>query len=239
MAIQTRLIEYKHGDALLEGFLAWDDSLANPQAAVAIAHAWGGRTDAECDKAIEIAKLGYVGFAIDMYGKGVTGSSVEENRALMGKLSSDRPNLQKRIAIAIDVLAQQQEVDAEKIAAIGYCFGGLCVLDLARSASTVKGVASFHGIFTAPGNTQGNTITAKVLYLHGYNDPLAPPESIIDLANEMTEAGADWQLQAYGNTYHSFTNPTANSPEVGNIYNPKADKRSWLAMQNFLEEVFS
>lgn len=239
MTIQTRLIGYTHGDTLLEGFLAWDDTITTPRPAVAIAHAWGGRTEAECTKAIDIAKLGYVGFAIDMYGKGVTGATVEENRSLMNNLLSDRSILQERINLAVDTLAEQTEVDSKNIAAMGYCLGGLCVLDLARSGSSVNGVISLHGIFSAPDNTKGNKITAKVLCLHGYNDPLAPPESIDELAKEMTEAGADWQLHAYGNTLHSFTDPKANNVEMGSLYNPDAHKRAMASYKYFLAEVFS
>lgn len=239
MAIKTRLIDYVHGDLSLEGFLAWDDAVDTPRPAVAIAHAWGGRSAFEEGKAVRLAEQGFVGFALDMYGKGVRGSNPEENAGLMAPFLEDRPLLQARINEAIGVLRLQPEVDAGRLAAIGFCFGGLCVLDLARSGSDVLGVASFHGLFGAPGNTAGNRIGAKVLCLHGYDDPMVPPQSVLDLAAELTDAGADWQLHAYGNTLHSFTNPNANDPGMGAVYNAAADRRSWAALLDFLGEIFA
>jgi dienelactone hydrolase len=237
MTVQTRTIEYSHGDSLLEGFFAWDDEQDTPRPAVAVAHAWGGRGEFEQGKAIRLAELGYVGFALDMYGKGILGSGPEENTALMAPLMEDRKLLQDRMHLAIDVLRQQQEVKAESVAAMGFCFGGLCVLDLARTGSDVRGVASFHGLFMPPGNTGGTPISAKVLCLHGYDDPMAQPQSVLDLASELTAAGADWQLHAYGNTVHSFTNPAADDKAAGTAYDASADRRSWATLQDFLGEV--
>jgi dienelactone hydrolase len=135
-------------------------------------------------------------------------------------------------------LRAQNEVDASNTAAIGFCFGGLCVLDIARTGEDLAGVVSFHGLFPAPGNTEGNTVKARVLALHGWDDPMAPPQSVIGLATEMSAMNADWQLHAHGNTMHAFTNPDANDPEMGTVYNAKADRRSWQAMTNFLDELF-
>jgi dienelactone hydrolase len=239
MAIQTRLIEYRDGELLLEGYMAWDPAHSGPLPAVAIAHTWAGRTPFEEGKAVELAEQGYVGFAIDMYGKGVRGSSPEENTALMTPLMQDRAVLQRRINTAVSVLRQQAEVDPKRVAASGYCFGGLCVLDLARSGSDVCGVVSLHGLFGAPGNTGGTPISAKVLCLHGYDDPMAQPQSMLDLASELSAAGADWQVHAYGNTVHAFTNPEANNPEMGAAYSALADHRSRQALLNFLEECFA
>lgn len=239
MPIQTRLVEYQQGDQLLEGFLAWDDSITGPRPAVAIAHAWGGRSEFEQDKAVKLAELGFVGFALDMYGKGIRGSSTEENVALMTPLMEDRPLLQQRMAAAVATLRGQPEVAPAKVAVMGYCFGGLCALDLARTGSDVRGVVSFHGLFNAPGNTIGNRIEAKVLCLHGYADPMAEPASMLALATELTEAGADWQVHAYGNTVHAFTNPAAGDAAMGTVYNASADHRSWTALLNFLGEVLA
>ncbi len=239
MTIQTRSIEYTHGDTVLEGFLAWDDAVTGPRPAVAISHAWAGRSAFECDKARKLAELGYVGFAIDMFGKGVLGTSVEENQALIAPFLENRALLQARIKLAVEVLREQPEVDASKVAAIGFCFGGLCVLDLARSGSDVQGVISFHGLFYPPGNCEGTKITAKVLCLHGYDDPMATPDQMLGLAKELTDAGADWQVHAYGNTLHAFTNPEAADPDFGTVYDASADARSWASMQNFLGEVLA
>lgn len=239
MTIQTRLVDYRHGELTLQGLLAWDDARAGPRPAVAICHTWAGRTEFEEGKAVALAELGYTGFAIDMYGKGVRGANPEENSALMAPLMQDRAMLQARIGAAVAVLREQPEADPARTGAIGFCFGGLCVLDLARSGSDVNGVASFHGLFGAPGNTAANRISARVLCLHGYADPMAQPRDMLDLAAELTAAGADWQIHAYGNTVHAFTNPEANNPDMGTIYNAVADRRSWAALRNFLEEIFA
>ena len=239
MTVQTRLIEYRHGESLLEGFLAWDDASIGPRPGVAIAHAWGGRGEFEKNKAVKLAEQGYVGFALDMYGKGVLGSGPEENTALMAPFMEDRVLLQQRMNLAVSVLREQAEVDPDRVAAMGFCFGGLCVLDLARSGSDVRGVASFHGLFTPPGNTAGTPITASVLCLHGYDDPMAQPRTMLDLATELSEAGADWQIHAYGNTVHSFTNPAADDKAAGTAYDEKADRRSWATLGDFLQEVLA
>jgi len=130
------------------------------------------------------------------------------------------------------------EVDENQVAAIGFCFGGLCVLDLARISAPLLGVVSFHGLFTAPGNTEGNVTSARVLALHGLDDPVATPDSVVALGKELSALGADWQVHGYGGTQHAFTNPAANDTERGTVYDAQADKRSWIAMKNFLAEQF-
>tara|TARA_R110001599_G_scaffold353231_1_gene590986 strand:- start:64825 stop:65544 length:720 start_codon:yes stop_codon:yes gene_type:complete len=239
MTIQTRYIEYSLNDVVFEGLLAWDDELSGPRPAVAIAHTWAGRGAFEESKAVELASCGYVGFAIDLHGKGVLGEGAEECAALMAPLMADRALLQQRIGTAISVLREQPEVDPASAAAIGYCFGGLSVLDLARSGSDVRGVVSFHGLFSPPENTSAKKIKAKVLCLHGYDDPMAKPEAMVALAAELTTAGADWQIHAYGNTVHAFSNPAADNPQMGTVYSEPADRRSRQALMNFLQEIFS
>ncbi|WP_317928972.1 dienelactone hydrolase family protein [Halioxenophilus sp. WMMB6] len=239
MAIQTRTVEYNDGGVLLEAYMAWDDSIAQPMPAVAVSHAWAGRTEFEDNKAEYLAQLGYVGFALDMYGKGVRGSSAEENAALMTPLVQNRAALQQRIALAIEILREQPEVDADKVAAIGFCFGGLCVLDLARTGAEVSGVVSLHGLFMPADNLPSPKISAKVLCLHGYDDPMVPPEQVNALASELTAAGADWQIHAYGNTKHAFTNPQANDDAAGTVYCPVAERRALISMENFLAEIFA
>ncbi len=236
--IQERLVEYEHAGAQLEGFLAYDDVEVGARPGVMVVHAWAGRSEFECDKARALAELGYVGFAADLYGKGVLGSSTEENAGLMQPFLQDRALLQSRLTTALVTLKSLPEVDNDRIAAIGFCFGGLCVLDMARTGTDIKGVASFHGLFGAPGNTAGTKIKAKVLALHGHEDPMVPVDAVVELEKELTEASADWQIYVYGNALHAFTNPAANNPELGAIYNKNADKRSWQALLNFLDELF-
>ena len=232
-----RTIEYAHNGTLLEGFMAWDEGSDGARPGVLVSHAWGGRGDLECDKARQLAGLGYCGFALDLYGKGVRGSGPEENGKLMQPLLQDRAMLQERMGIALATLRAQAEVDAGRVAAIGYCFGGLCVLDLARSGSDVRGVVSLHGLFSPPGNTQSNQISAKVLALHGHDDPMVPIEAVQALEAELTEAGADWQIHVYGHTMHAFSNPGANSPAMGTVYNAEADRRSWRSTVDFLSDI--
>ena len=238
MSIQSRLVEYRDGDVLLEGLLAWDDAIDGARPGVLVSHAWSGRSDFEDGKARKLAGLGYVALALDLYGKGVRGNSVEENSALMQPFIEDRAMLQRRLLLALRTLRQQDEVDASRVAAIGFCFGGLSVLDIARTGEELAGVVSFHGLLGAPGNTTGNAIRAKILVLHGWNDPMAPPEHVVELSKELSAMGADWQLHAYGNTMHAFTNPDANDTSMGTVYNAVADRRSWIAMRNFLDELF-
>ena len=239
MSIQTRLIEYEHGDSLLEGLMAWDDTSNGPRPGIMVSHAWAGRSEFEEDKARQLAELGYVGFALDLYGKGVRGGSPEENGALMQPFLDDRSMLQERLLLSLNIMREQSTVDTSSAAAIGFCFGGLCVLDLARTGEDLAGVVSFHGLFYPPGNTTGNTIKAKVLALHGWDDPMATPDQVLALAAELSAMSADWQIHGYGNTMHAFTNPLANDPTMGTVYNRSADKRSWVTMKNFLAELFS
>jgi dienelactone hydrolase len=227
------------GDTVLEGLLAWDDALQGARPGVMVCHAWAGRSDLENDKAIELARLGYTGFAMDLYGKGILGGSTEENANLMQPFLDDRQMLQARLLRSLQTMRDQIEVDDANVATIGFCFGGLCALDLARTGEQLAGVVSFHGLLGSPGNTGGNTISAKILVLHGWDDPMAPPDAVVALGEELTSMGADWQLHGYGRTLHAFTNPQANDPGFGTVYSAVADRRSWQAMKNFLAELFA
>lgn len=238
MAIVENTVVYMDGDTALEAFFAFDDNIYGKRPAVLISHAWGGRDDFVADKARKLADLGYVGFALDMYGKGVLGFNKEENAKLMEPFMADREKLQQRMKVALNTVKQLPWVDDQKIAAMGFCFGGLCVLDLARTGADLRGVVSFHGLLNSPDNTQGIKIKAKVLALHGCADPMGLPEQVLAFQEEMTRAEADWQFVSYGNTLHAFTNPIANDPEFGTVYQADADRRSWQAMQNFFTEIF-
>ena len=165
--------------------------------------------------------------------------SVGECQINANPLSTTGKKLQKRITAALRTIELLPWVDDSKIAAMGFCFGGLCVLDLARIGADIKGVVSFHGLLGAPENTHGTKIKAKILALHGHDDPMVPPEQVLAFQQEMTQAGADWQFVTYGNTMHAFTNPMANNPGFGTVYQADADRRSWAAMKNFFTEIFA
>ncbi|EED33148.1 dienelactone hydrolase family protein [gamma proteobacterium NOR5-3] len=200
MAMQEIYLDYDVAGATHQAFVAWDDALPGPRPGVMIAHAWGGRSEFEEDKARWLAQQGYVGVAIDMYGKGVRGSSPEENAALMTPLVEDRAELQARMLAAYAVMQALDTVDTSRCAAMGYCFGGLCALDLARVGTQIAGIISIHGLFIPAPNTAHKAINAKVLCLHGYDDPMADPASMLALATELSAAGADWHVHAYSGT---------------------------------------
>ena len=229
---------YTDGDTICEGYVAMPAGVG-PHPAVLIAHNWAGQTDADNGVADRLAALGYIGIAIDVYGQGVRGEPMGDNSGLMGPWMADRAGLQRRLLAAVEAVAAHPAVDSARIAIIGYCFGGLCALDVARSATQhVKAAVSFHGVY-APTGLAAQPMTAKVLVLHGWDDPMTPPDATVALARELSAAGADWQIHAYGGTMHAFTAPGANNPAGGVMYSADADRRSWQAMTNFLGEVFA
>lgn len=239
MTIQTRALQYTVGEHIFEAQMAYDDAASGPVPAVLVCHAFRGREAFECERAQRLAELGYVGIAIDVYGEGKTAASVEAAYALMTPLVEDRLELGRRLQAAIATVAAQAEVDAAAMAAIGYCFGGLCALDLARANAPLLGVVSFHGLLSGTADLTATAIQPKVLVLHGWDDPMVPPQQVLDFTEEMTAAGADWQLHGYGGTVHAFSNPGANDAESGTVYHADAERRSWQATVNFLDELFN
>ncbi len=231
--------DYADGNAICEAYVAHADA-SGRRPAVLIAHQWAGQSDAERGAAERLAELGYVGMAIDVYGKGNRGSPGADNSALMNPFMADRARLRTRLLAAVEAARAHAAVDPERIAVIGYCFGGLCALDLARAnAPGLRGAVSLHGMFSAPNLGDQPAIKASVLVLHGWDDPMAPPADVLALAQELTAAKADWQIHAYGHAMHAFTNPAAAAPERGLAYNEKAAHRSWAAVQAFLAEVLA
>jgi dienelactone hydrolase len=236
--MKTKKIEYHDGDVLLEGYYACNEIDKNKKPAILIAHDWSGKSEFTQNKAEKLAEMGYVGFAIDMFGKGVRGETTEEKSALIQPFVQNRALLQQRMLAAFEAIKTLDYVDTQKIGAIGFCFGGMCVLDLARTGADVKGVVSFHGLFYPAENIKHPNITAKVLALHGFDDPMVSHDQVIAFGREMTDAKANWELTIYGNAMHAFTNPKANDHVLGTVYNRQADTRSWIAMQSFFKEVF-
>lgn len=235
--LKTKLIEYQDEDRIFEGYLAYNDT-HDKKPAVLVAHDWSGKNEFACHKANQLAELGYIGFAIDMFGKGQLGHTTEEKKALIQPLMQDRRLVQKRMLAALNLITSLDIVKTESIGAIGFCFGGLCVLDLARSGVDIKGIVSFHGLLQAPPSSEPLSIKSKILALHGFDDPMVPPDHVIAFGQEMTRAKVNWELNMYGNTMHAFTNPKANDPDFGTVYHAEVAQRAWLTMVTFFAELF-
>ena len=238
MAIITKNINYELDGITFDGALALDDAQAGPRPAVMICHGWEGRSDAQDECARSLAALGYVGFSCDMFGNGIRGDLKGDNSALIAPFLKDRAMLRARLVGTFETVRSRPEVDSNKVAAIGFCFGGLCVLDLARSGADARAVASFHGLFGRPEGLPTAPIKAKVVAFHGWDDPMAPPADVVALGKELTDSGADWQIHAYGGTMHGFMIVGAHRPEAGILYNERSARRAWTSLVAFLAETF-
>ena len=238
--IITKTVEYKQGDTVLEGVLAYDSAGPAKKPGVLVVHDWLGVTDATRKRVEQLAAMGYVAFAADIYGKGVRPASGKEAGPLAGSYKKDRALLRSRVVAGFDELARQPNVRKDRIAAIGYCFGGTTAIELARAGAAVVGVVSFHGGLDSPAPADGKNIKGKILALHGADDPFVSAADLAAFEQEMRGSGVDWQLVKYGGAVHSFTNPAAgNDNSKGNAYNATADRRSWKAMEDFFAEVLT
>lgn len=238
-------VAYNAGKTMCSGYMVYDSSIEGKRPAVLLAHAWMGQDDFARQKAWDLAKLGYVGFAADVYGNGAKASNPQEAEALMTPLFYNRSLLRERIVAAYSAMRGQSFADEERLGAVGFCFGGLTAIELLRSGAKLRGVVSFHGLL---GNARGNKnaatvpmaehISGALLVLHGNEDPLVSQEDIARFKAEMTSAGVDWQMHVYGHTLHAFTNPAAADYQHGLVFNEKASARAWQSMRNFFGEVF-
>ena len=237
--LRAEKVDYKTGDTTLEGYLAYDDSFPGKRPGIIVVHEWWGVTGYPKSVAEKLAKLGYVAFAVDMYGKGKVTSDRKDAAEWSGQIKGDYKLLQKRFEAGLNVLKENKKVDPEKIAAIGYCFGGTVVLEAARLGEDLAGVVSFHGGLGSSVPEKMWNVKAKLLVCQGADDPVAPPQAVEAFQKEMDDAGADWQFITYSGTVHSFTNPAAgNDPSKGSAYNARSAKRAWAAMEQFFKELF-
>jgi len=237
--MKTETIEYRDGDVALRGFLAFDDQKSNRRPGVLVMPEAFGLGSHAKQRAERLAQLGYVALAGDPYGNGIELNYLQEAMKYAGALRENPANFRKRARVALDKLASLPQVDPNRLAAIGYCMGGTFSLELARDGAPLKGVVSFHGGLGTERPAAAGQVKAKILVCTGADDPFVPVAQVNALADEMTKAGADWQIISYGGTVHSFTNPEAG--KVGNPglkYNKASDERSWKAMASFFEEIF-
>lgn len=233
--MKTETIDYYHDGKELEAFIAFDETKGKAPG-VLIFHAWRGKDDFVLEKAKWLSSLGYVGIALDVYGKGVLGSSPEENAQLMQPFIDDRTFLLSRMEAGLKVAMGHSQVEKGKMGVMGFCFGGLCALDLARSGASVQGAISLHGLLMPPGYE--NKASAKILVLHGHDDPMVAQEQVLAFEEEMTKAKADWQVHIYGKIMHAFTNPIANDPQAGTVYSEVAEKRALQSVESFFKELY-
>jgi len=235
----TKEIEYRHGDVVLEGYIAYPKDAKGKLPGVLICHQWMGHSPYERMRAEETAKLGMVAFALDIYGKGVRPKEVPEAAKLATAYKGDRALLRARALAGLEALRKVEVCDPSKIAVMGYCFGGTTALEVARSGAPILGVVSFHGDLSSPAPDDAKQIKGKVVAYHGADDPFVPAAQVAAFEEEMRKAGVDWQLVAFGGAVHSFTLKAAGSDNAkGSAYNEKADLRSWEMYKGFLAEIF-
>jgi dienelactone hydrolase len=240
----TELLSYSEGDDAFDAFIARPNNSASrhrdagPWPAVLICHAWGGRGELEHERARQLAELGWLAAAIDLYGVGRRGHADRAaSAALMSELTNDPPLLRRRLTAAFQAVRTLADVDPDRMGMIGYCFGGMCALLGARMGLPLRGVVSFHGLLKI-GEPLDARVRARVLVLHGQDDPMVPVADIAAFAAEMQRLHVDWQLHAYPHVMHAFTNPQANDPSFGTVYDAEADRRSWAEMRGFFSDVF-
>jgi len=234
--VSKAFIPYEDQGYKLEGFLAHPEGV---RPAVIFCHAWQGRSDLACKDAERLANFGFVGFALDMYGKGILGKSKQENAQLKKPFLEDRHLLQRRVIKAYEVVSELPMVDKHRIAVVGFGFGALCALDLARAGVDLEGAVSVYGHFNAPPAALIKPIRAKLLILHGYSDPVSPIRELRLFEEELEKEKVDWQVHLFGGAMHAFATPGSNDKESGIIYNPVAAARTWHLIHQFLNEIFS
>jgi dienelactone hydrolase len=242
-AIHTATVDYKEGDTNLRGFIAYDDAVQGARPAVLVMPEWWGLTDYPKQRAVDLAKLGYLAFAADMYGDGKTTDDPKQAGALSSAAKKDPAKFRARAQAGLEAMKSEAKkagmLDESRIAVIGYCFGGAAALDLARSGADIAGVVAFHGDLSTTTPAASGKVKASVLICAGADDPLVRPEAVTAFSNEMKKAGVDYEIISYGGAVHAFTNPNAGKYKIPGIaYNEKADKRSWEAMKSFFDEVF-
>ncbi len=237
--IRTEIVEYRDGDTVLEGYLAYDAKLAAKRPGIVVIPDYMGVRDLAKKRVDDLAKLGYTAFLADIYGKGIRPKDGREAMELVKKYKGDRPLMRRRADAALKTLMKHKTVDANKLASMGYCFGGTAALEMGRAGANLKGIVTFHGGLDTPTPQDAKNIKGRVLVLNGADDPYVPPAQIAAFEKEMRDGKVDWEFVNYANAVHAFTIIDAgNDNSKGAAYNEKADKRSWEAMKTFFKEIF-
>ena len=238
-AVQSKEITYKQGDTELQGFVAWDDAWKDKRPGVLVVHEWWGHNQHARNQALRLAKDGYVGFALDMYGKGKVAKHPEDAQAFMAEATKDKAILVERFEAALACLKGDPHVDPERIGAIGYCFGGGVALDMARRGEDLDAVVTFHASLATDQRAKPGAVKARILVNNGADDVMVGPDVVEAFRKEMTDAGARWELVNYPGAKHSFTNPDADKAGMPQLaYDAKADRRSWKAMLQVFRETW-
>jgi len=236
--VKTREIEYRQGETVLQGFIAWDDAAPGKRPGVLVVHEWWGHNEHARNQARRLAEAGYVGFALDMYGKGKVTTHPQDAQAFVSEVTKDPAVLAARFNAALEQLKRDPHVDTGRIAAIGYCFGGTVVLDMARAGAPLAAVVTFHGALATKTPAQPGKVKARILVLAGGADPFVPPEQIDAFKREMQAAGVRFEVIVYPGAKHGFTNPNAGQYGMEQLaYNAEADQQSWAAMLKLFKEV--
>jgi dienelactone hydrolase len=237
--IKTESIEYKDGNTVLEGYFAYDDAVKGKRPAILVVHEWLGPGPYSKKRAEQLAELGYLAFAVDMYGKDTRPKNHEEAAKVSGMFRSDRKLMRSRITVGLERAKQHPLAEASKVGVVGYCFGGTAAIELARSGADVKAVATFHAGLDSPTPADGKNIKGKIMVFHGADDGFVPAENVAAFQKELRDAKVDWQMVYFGGAVHSFTVAEAgNDPSKGMAYNAAADRRSWETMKGFFSETF-
>jgi dienelactone hydrolase len=237
--IQSKAISYRDGDANLTGHLYWDDSIEGKRPGVLVVHEWWGLNEYAKWRAGELAKMGYVAFAVDMYGDNKVTTHPAQAQEWMNATVSNLETWRRRALKGLEHLSEFELTDSSRLAAIGYCFGGATVMQLAYEGADLKGVVSFHGSLPPPNGDEGKNVKGRVLVEHGNDDAFVPPERVAAFKAAMKDAGVDLTFHGHDGARHAFTNPDADSFGIDNLkYNPEADKASWQSMQQFFRQIF-
>lgn len=237
--VATKEVTYKQAATELQGFLAWDAEAKKRQPGVIVVHEWWGHNQHARNQAIRLAKAGYVGFALDMYGKGKVTTHPKDAQEFMAEATKDPATMKARFLAALDQLKQDPHVDPERIAALGYCFGGAVALGMARQGVDLDAVVTFHGALGTQQPAAPGAVKPRLLILTGADDPMAGPDQVEAFKKEMTAAGAKFEVVSEPHAKHGFTNPDADKVGMAALgYNAEADKDSWERMLKFLAEVF-